>query len=410
MDIESRTVATSFIQPDHVDNLSHHVESVQLPIMIGHMDALMAEPVLFEATDDRETSTETLFARYWQFVLNRHKIVRSAKAERARGMLQVVAAYKEAHFAFYDCAPPLIAAAAQHKDAQRAQDAWKESLFSELEQHVKRLIDTYIIFTFHGAGYDHVLIAGALLPYFYTTGVKVQLEKRGTSVTSIAVGGIQFRDICKLLAPGTSLRKFGQMFNIEQEKAYFPFEYLTSVSVLNERRLPTDISFWKSRLSANTEDETLLRQQMAHAENLFNANGCTSVGDYLRLYLRLDVVITIKCVQAWRQTLRQAISVDFIEARKFTISSLSYHAGNKRLMYNLRPGNYSPNNAQIYRILREGMRGGLCSIFRTMAGADSDIHHAHLNVQDGGESRFCHYYDATALYPSSGKTYQLINI
>ena len=85
------------------------------------------------------------------------------------------------------------------------------------------------------SGYDHVLLLGHLVPLAYEAGHRPKILKRGGKVTSIALrSGIAFRDITKMLAPSTNLRKFGRLFGLEQEKAHFPFKLLTSVEVLPE--------------------------------------------------------------------------------------------------------------------------------------------------------------------------------
>ena len=137
------------------------------------------------------------------------------------------------------------------------------------------------------------------------------------------------------------------------------------------------------------------------------------------------------------------MGVDFVDAARFTISSLSYDAGLREWERRLRLGCFFPNNSQHYRLLRMGMRGGLCSVYRTVAGGqgdgarpwffatdeknrrDGEVHdddddddvdedfscaysnNAHWLPQEGsscgGPSRFVGYYDAASLYPSSGE-------
>ena len=81
------------------------------------------------------------------------------------------------------------------------------------------------------------------------------------------------------------------------------------------------------------------------------------MGDYLSTYLWLDVEILYKASQAWRKTLSSVTGLDFVQARKYTISGLSYAAGLKVWEKNLRVGCFAVNNSQIYRLLRRGMRG-----------------------------------------------------
>jgi len=151
------------------------------------------------------------------------------------------------------------------------------------------------------------------------------MEKKGNKVTQIRTScGISFRDMTKLLAPSTNLRSFGKLFDLEQVKAHFPFGILSSVEALKLPQLPTEVEAWKSDLTGN---EKISAKEIAEAVQLFQASECQNVGDYLTTYLKLDVVILYKAGQEWRRTLRRVVGIDFIETRKYTISSLSNLAG-----------------------------------------------------------------------------------
>lgn len=164
----------------------------------------------------------------------------------------------------------------------------------------------------------------------------------------------------KLLAPSTNLRKFGELFGLEQKKAHFPFSLLTSVKDLSRPGLPATASdpAWRSDLQYSEVSETGISEaEHAEALRLFEEAGCRNLGDYLKTYLKLDVDILYQATQAWRRQLRELTGVDFVESRKFTISSLSYTAGLKVWERNKRIGTFFPNNSQHYRLLRRGMRG-----------------------------------------------------
>jgi hypothetical protein len=74
---------------------------------------------------------------------------------------------------------------------------------------------------------------------------------------------------------------------------------------------------------------------------------------------------------------------------------------------------FFPNNSQMYRLLRRGMRGGLCSVYRSSAGNAGDrsrgntadpLHRNNAHwIKDAEPSRWVAYYDAASLYPSSGE-------
>ena len=204
-----------------------------------------------------------------------------------------------------------------------------------------------------------MLLSSYLIPYLYENGYDPRIEKKGNKIMQIRTKNkICFRDVTKLLAPSTNLRKFGELFDLHQAKAHFPFKILSSIEVLSRTALPTDKESWISDLTGNhmmSDDE--FSKMLAEAQTLFNQASCQNLGDYLRSYLILDVEILFEATQKWRKELKRVIGLDFIETRKFTISSLSYTAGLKTMELNGRIGSFFPNNVQQYSLLRKGMRG-----------------------------------------------------
>lgn len=195
------------------------------------------------------------------------------------------------------------------------------------------------------------------MPLAYESGHRPKVLKRGGKVTSITLrSGIAFRDVTKMLAPSTNLRKFGQLFGLEQEKAHFPFKLLDSVDLL---RIPGGLPpahhpSWQSELSGGS---AVTAQDVETAHQLFERAGCRNLGDYLATYLWLDVEILYRATQEWRKSLARLIGLDFVQTKKFTISSLSYAAGLKTWEARRRIGSFAVNNSQHYRLLRQGMRG-----------------------------------------------------
>jgi len=203
-----------------------------------------------------------------------------------------------------------------------------------------------------------------VLVYQYLTarlkelGQQPRVSKKGNRVTSLSTKcGVEFRDITRLLAPSTSLRKFGQLFGLEQAKAHFPFAFLDSVTRLKETRLPEDDSLWRSELSGERLEPAQLQQIKTEAGAMWSALNCKTVDDYLAGYLHLDIEILYLGVQKWNATLETVLGLNFVELGRYTISSLSYTAGQKDLEKRLCIGSFFPNNSQMYAILRRGMRG-----------------------------------------------------
>ena len=159
----------------------------------------------------------------------------------------------------------------------------------------------------------------------------------------------------RLLSPGTNLRQFGALFNLQQAKAHFPFGLLTGVEALNIAQLPPLAQDWNNQLGLTKAPVT--QKEVDEALRLFGDSNCSNLGDYLKTNLRLDVDILYHATQGWCHTIFEEIKVDFMQSAKFTISSLSNFSGYLNASANLYVGQFFPNSSPVYRILQKGMRG-----------------------------------------------------
>lgn len=364
-DIESMTVTIDHYPPGgsnsnvamghtHLGGLAEHTTKIQKPIMIAHTDYLMPseKPVrVFVLESNEESSIYSMMKAYWKFILERQVEIIAQKRLLVKPLLDFLKQYEDAHLLFMETKYSRPEALIYRKDGKKA---FKFTVPGMLMEKLQKLIEEYVIFSFYGSGYDMPLLECYLLPYLFEKGHKPQIEKKGLKVNVIKTKHrIVFRDICKLLAPSTNLRNFGKLFDLEQKKAHFPFAMLSSVETLSVTSLPTDPTMWNSDISGPPITESDIQE----AQHLFTNVGCSNLGDYLKHYLCLDVLILYKATQAWRKQLKDLVGIDFIESRKYTISSLSYLAGGKTSANLLRPGWFFPNNSQHYALLKEGMRG-----------------------------------------------------
>lgn len=387
----------------HMDYLSRDYRTT------SNSDPSTTKHIFFQSTNDDEASIYSFMKQYWLAVEERHQILCQQKYELSKPLWEIVHAYKNAHYKFHatwcEKYPRCCTIESNNHDFHHQKNydscsstsdsdmddnnsnedmttscdnlmfdikyrenivekSWKRSLAGQLAAELKRLISDYCIFSFYGSGYDHVLLEGYLLPFLYQQKQKPRMEKKGNKVLTIRTkSGVFFRDITKLLAPATNLASFGKLFNLEQVKAHFPFSYLDSVQKLLEPHLPTEIHFWTGELKvfsghlSEAEKTGQIQKIIAEAQQLFSLTKCQNVGDYLRYYLRLDVEILYQASQLWRQHLKDLIQIDFLEHRKFTISSLSFLANQRNMSSHRKIGTFSVNNSQVYRLLRQGMRG-----------------------------------------------------
>ena len=369
-DIESTTLALHHQKPAKnlpqadldVTLQGQHSLALQKPIMLAHRDGLLdasAPCPVFTLAGDEESDVYQLVREYWAHVRQRQKECAAQKRLLAEPLLDLLTEYEMAYIELAkNWTDPYFEGGGSRKlGVDDIASGFRHSLPGRLKQQLNALIERYEVFSFYGSGYDQVLLTSYLIPYLFERRLKPSIEKTGNKVNVLKVKKchVTFRDVVKLLSPGTSLRQFGQLFNLDQAKAHFPFSILTGVESLQRETLPLDLGEWQSDLSLTKKPVT--EEEVREAHRLFRVSCCKNVGDYLKTYLRLDVDILYKAVQGWRRTIVEEIGVDFVQTGKFTVSAVSTHAGDLCSSKNLQVGQFFPNSGAVYRLLRKGMRG-----------------------------------------------------
>lgn len=158
MDIESTTIeldlerpvnAASGVQHQVVDGvtLEGHLQKIQKPLMIAHLDELMlsGEPHVFVVKSDEEEAIHTMMVDYWKFVRRRQNECQIKKESLAEPMLKVVQAYSLAHLEFHRTWTGTLDEADSN-----CSSSWKNSLPGKLQTALAKLIRNYAVFSFYG--------------------------------------------------------------------------------------------------------------------------------------------------------------------------------------------------------------------------------------------------------------------
>ena len=118
---------------------------------------------------------------------------------------------------------------------------------------------------------------------------------------------VVFLDSCRFLQDKLSniaksldskdLKILGKYFdtNIFKEKGIHPYEYITSLEVLNETQLPPIEAFY-SRLY----NENITEEEYEHAQNVWRTFNCKTLLNYHNLYLKADVLILADAFDKFR--------------------------------------------------------------------------------------------------------------
>ena len=225
--------------------------------------------------------------------------------------------------------------------------AWEFSIFGLLQKRLNNLANSFICLAFNAEKFDNILLASKVLTYTKQTGIRgVSIHREGSSIRHLLFDNIRIGEI-RRLTPLSDLSGLAKMCNLRETKCIFPFSKLTTFDYLREPRLPADKSDWVSSLNP---DRAPSQQEVDSALEFFDRKGFTCVLDYLKFYLRLDVIILQRALKAIGRKYFQILGLHYIDSRKFTASSFSAAGAQTFLARHRRPGSWFVNHARTYAV------------------------------------------------------------
>ena len=115
--------------------------------------------------------------------------------------------------------------------------------------------------------------------------------KRDNVMKCIKTQNLKFLDILNYIAPGFNYENFIKAFHCKMEKGFFPYEYVTSLEILNETSLPPHSAFYSKLQQKNISSE-----QYAQCQKVWLQHKMHSLRDYLIYYNNLDVVPFVEAI------------------------------------------------------------------------------------------------------------------
>lgn len=214
---------------------------------------------------------------------------------------------------------------------------------------------------------------------FWINGVKIVLRFLDTigflsgSLASNASTLNSFKFIGKV----KSNIEWNNIENVDN-KLPFPYEYIKSFDVLNEPFLPTNTSDWYSELKGSSPDI----KSIELAIKTFNDNNCKNIGDYMLLYLRIDVLLLLEIFESFRVLSMNEYTLDPLHY--YTTPGLAWDAALKFTNVEL---DILENDEMVGFFIQKGViRGGISTVSE-LKYASSDCINSNIM-----------YYDVTNLY------------
>ena len=255
---------------------------------------------------------------------------------------------------------------------------------------------TKIPVVFHNLkGYDSHLIMQKL----HTAKGNIScIAKNAEKYISFSVGQLKFLDSFQFMASSLeklvdatdksdfilTQKEFRDQTELILRKGVYPYEYFDSMERFNETRLPSIDKFY-SKLS----DESISQKDYEHAQTVWQAFNCKTLGDYHDLYLKTDVLLLADVFQTFRKTCMGSYKLDPLHY--YTAPGLSWDALLKHTGINLE----LLTDLDMHMFIEKGMRGGISMVSKRHAKANNP-HTADYDPQK--DNNYIMYYDANNLY------------
>lgn len=168
------------------------------------------------------------------------------------------------------------------------------------------------------------------------------------------------------------------------QKGFFPYTYLSSLSKLEETKLPPANAFF------NDLSQTHIKSSdYEFAQKVWSKFNCQNLGDYLKVYLFADLILLADVFENFRENCLNDYQLDpvhYFSSAHFTMDAFLRFS--KKTIELIRDVN-------MYLLFKKLVKGGLSMVSKRFAEASNKYITPNLPVP---ESRYLLYLDANNLY------------
>ncbi|GFR60790.1 hypothetical protein ElyMa_003540300 [Elysia marginata] len=118
---------------------------------------------------------------------------------------------------------------------------------------------------------------------FRQTRKRFVIKKKNNEFMAISTPLLKFLNITNFIAPDFSYAKYLAAYEVEEQKGFFPYEYITCIEKLEETSLPPREAFYSS-----LRNSELSHQNYDHLCEVWREKGVKSLRDFLFWYNNED--------------------------------------------------------------------------------------------------------------------------
>ena len=262
------------------------------------------------------------------------------------------------------------------------------SLIEKLKDHLAELP----VVSFNGQKYDLNVIRAPLIRHLCQTDQIKFAIKRNNCMKCIKTNKLKFVDATNYIAPGFSYESFLKAYNCSVQKGYFPYEYITSLDMLDAAILPPHSAFYSSLRQSNiTHDE------YDYCKKIWRDHNMETMRDFLIWYNNLDVVPFLEALEKQSSVyiskgldmLKDAVSVPTLATKWLFKESLTNEFSIPLI---------SQKNSDLHKTIRDNIVGGPALVFHRYHECDKTYLKSNKYGQQAKICKQIKGYDANSLY------------
>ncbi|KAJ8981439.1 hypothetical protein NQ317_015641 [Molorchus minor] len=161
-------------------------------------------------------------------------------------------------------------------------------------------------------------------------------------------------------------------------KGVYPYDYITSMEILEERALPSSTDFHNK-----LNDEDVSEDDYIHAQNVWKAFKLTNLKEYTQLYLKTDVLLLADVFENFRERCLNTYGLD--PAHYYTLPGYTWDCMLKHTNVKL----------EFLQDVDKGIRGGVSQCCNRYTKANNKY---MVNYDSNKPSNYLLYFDVNGLY------------
>ena len=296
----------------------------------------------------------------------------------------------------------------------------------KIESKLEHYVEELPVLGFNSGKYDLNLVKKKIMKHLrmYENQNRKFVVKRNNNYVCISNETLKFLDISNYLAPGCSYNNFLKAYKCSMKKSYFPYEYFTSIDILNNTHLPEYDKFYSSLKNCNvleeeyntynkllmeglSQDEALKKMQLDFVPNsgkenydelcqIWESEKMETFRDFLIYYNNLDTKPFVEGVEKLIAFYHNE-NVDIFK-ESITLPGVARKLLYKSVSPSVHFSLFNKNNADLYHTFRANIVGGPSIVFSRYAEANKTKIREHIYKE---KSKLCKRvigFDSNALY------------